>query len=432
MVAHSEGGGGGDGGLTISAALQGQNPRVLALAVGGNGGVAGNGGDVRLNNYGAVQTGSPTANPATQTGSPTDDPTKWNDATGIVASSVGGGGGSGSLTGAVTGTLVGNTSTPLQASVALGGSGGAGGVGGAVNLTNHPLAPVTTYQNQSPALLGYSTGGGGGNAGYELAASGTFGAPGTGESMDVNVAVGRDAGNGSFGGNVTITNQSELTTHGTESDAIHAYSTGGGGGNAGGLLALTATTAKSSVAMNVAVGGKGGKANEGGDVVVNNYDALMTAGQSSDGIRAASTGGSGGNGAGTLSGLLSYGAGYAANVAVGGDGGTGDPGGDVTVFSAAPIETFGDHADGISAESTGGGGGSAEMTSAAGFRTRVSANVGVGGTGGVGDDGGAVKVDNSRQLYHHRRCATRIRRHISAKHRRRRRKFAGGHRRPRL
>ena len=58
LDAESIGGGGGNGSLTISAALAGVNPKQLALAVGGNGGAAGNGGDVTLMNTAAVQTGS--------------------------------------------------------------------------------------------------------------------------------------------------------------------------------------------------------------------------------------------------------------------------------------------------------------------------------------------------------------------------------------
>jgi hypothetical protein len=378
LVAESTGGGGGNANLTISATLQGKNAKELALAVGGNGEVAGNGGDVDLVNTATVQTGSSGIDPAMAQNSP-----------GIVASSGGGSGGSGSLTAAVT-LGSGGSSTPLEAAVAVGGAGLGGGDAGTVTLTNS--GSVTTYADKSPALEGSSIGGGGGDAGYVLAGTGTLGGQ-TGNALGASVAVGQGGGTGGIGGDVTVTNtNATLTTAGMNSDAIQAHSEGGGGGNAAAVLAFTATTVKNEVALNLAVGGKGGKGATGGAVTVENSGALITTGQNSDGIRADSEGGTGGNGAITLSGLA-LNEGYAADISLGGDGGSGDTGGDVTAISHGAIVTTGVKADGISAMSTGGGGGSALQTTAAGL-SGMNVDVGVGGVGGSGDNGGIVKVEN--------------------------------------
>jgi hypothetical protein len=192
---------------------------------------------------------------------------------------------------------------------------------------------------------------------------------------------------------VSVTNtNAELQTFGMNSDAIQAHSEGSGGGSAAAVLAFTATTVKNEVAANIAVGGKGGKGATGGTVTVENSGTLITKGQNSDGIRADSEGGTGGNGAITLSGLA-LNDGYAADVSIGGNGGTGNTGGNVTAISHGAIETSGVAADGISAMSTGGGGGSALQTTAAGF-SGMNVDVGVGGVGGAGDNGGIVNVEN--------------------------------------
>jgi hypothetical protein len=383
VVAESTGGGGGDGSLTISAAIQGSQPHELALSIGGNGALAGNGGAVILKNTASVQTGSASLDPVMAENSP-----------GVVASSAGGGGGEGSWIGSFAGAGGSAEGTPLQGAVAVGGAGGAAGNAGNVTLDNS--GKVTTYANESPALLGSSIGGGGGDAGYVLAGTALIVKSGA-KGGAFTLAVGRAGGGGGRGGIVDLTNGSAtLQTFGMDSDAIHARSEGGGGGDAGAVLAFTATTAEDSFAADVAVGGSGGSGSFAGGVTADNFGTLITAGKNSYGIRAESVGGSGGDGAFTLSADSSskFNEGYAANVAVGGDGGTGNTGGAVTVNSHGSITTTGDQADGISAQSIGGGGGNSRWTMAVPLRTRVELSIEVGREGGPGDNSGIVEVDN--------------------------------------
>ena len=394
LDAESIGGTGGNGSVTISAALAGTNPKQLALAVGGNGGFGGNGGSVDLVNSAAVQTGSLSVDPAIAPnlpGLPPLEPDMKLNSPGIVASSLGGGGGDGSWTGSLAVGATTGSSTSIQAAITVGGRGGAGGNAGNVSLENS--GSVITNANVSPALLGSSIGGGGGDAGYLLAAT----AIGTGENaLDASVAVGQDGGHGGTAGVVNVTNSAALQTFGMNSDAIAARSEGGSGGSAGAVITLNENVAVSgSAALGVAVGGGGGSGSTAGNVTVKNYDVLTTAGENSDGIMAKSVGGSGGDGAYTVSGgVLKNG--FQGAVAVGGGGGKGNSSGNVTVMSTGTITTTGDDAYGIDARSVGGGGGNANMTVAAAFgrKSTVNLKVALGGTGGTGADAGEVYVDN--------------------------------------
>jgi hypothetical protein len=161
----------------------------------------------------------------------------------------------------------------------VGGSGGAAGNAGNVTLNNS--GKVTTYANESPALLGSSIGGGGGDAGYVLAGTGVLDEPDQ-IGLGASVAIGRSGGGGGKGGIVNVTNTSAtLQTSGADSDAIHARSEGGGGGDAGAVLAFTATTLQDGIGVNVAVGGSGGSGSSASDVTVENSGKLITAGKNS-------------------------------------------------------------------------------------------------------------------------------------------------------
>ncbi|HTN83820.1 MAG TPA: hypothetical protein VL242_09050, partial [Sorangium sp.] len=74
-------------------------------------------------------------------------------------------------------------------------------------------------------------------------------------------------------------------------------------------------------------------------------------------------------------------------------GGTGGAGGEVNITNTGTVNTVGDWADGIVAQSIGGGGGVGGTAVADGSQQTVSANVGVGGQGGGGGSGGAVNID---------------------------------------
>jgi PEP-CTERM motif len=150
--------------------------------------------------------------------------------------------------------------------------------------------------------------------------------------------------------------------------------------------------------IGVAIGGGGGEGSSASTVDVENSGVLTTTGQGADGVRAESEGGSGGDGALTISGQAAWKKGYAVSVAVGGNGGTGNVGGNVTATSNASIKTTGDQAYGINAQSIGGGGGNALTTIAASIRTKAALKMSIGGVGGLGGDAGQVQVDNHKNI----------------------------------
>ncbi len=105
-------------------------------------------------------------------------------------------------------------------------------------------------------------------------------------------------------------------------------------------------------------------------------------GDDAHGIFAGSRGGDGGDGQGV--------AGWTGAAAFGGDGGNGGDGTTVFVISKGAIETIGDAAGGIFAESQGGIGGDGGYA-----YTAVYAE---GGDGGIGGSGGPVGINNSGSI----------------------------------
>ncbi|MBJ3775607.1 autotransporter outer membrane beta-barrel domain-containing protein [Acuticoccus mangrovi] len=350
ISAGSVGGGGGDGGAASAFAFGvpiAPNGATLsvAVAIGGKGKGGGDGGTVLVNNANSIITHN-------------------DDAIGIYASSIGGGGGSG---GQATSTSLSATfvSPPfsLSASVAVGGSADDGGAGGTVTTNNY--GDITTYGDQSIAILAHSVGGGGGNGGNAKALASSF-SFGDGSQNSIGVAVGGSGGGGGAGGVVTVTNAGALTTSGAKADAILAQSVGGGGGT-GGIGAAYAIPGISlygskSNAVTVGVGGSGGEASAGDTVTVTNTGAIIVNGNDSRAIVAQSIGGGGGTGGGGQADSNSLG--ITLGVAVGGSGGGGGAGGIVTVDNQADITTLGHGGTGILVQSIGGGGGTGGSSTA--------------------------------------------------------------------
>ncbi|HEY0940311.1 MAG TPA: hypothetical protein VGE08_09465 [Steroidobacter sp.] len=366
VFAQSVGGGGGNG----------AGAGAMFAAIGGDGGAAGDGGEVYVTNSGEIET----LNIAAQ---------------GVFAQSVGGGGGNGAGSGAWF--------------ASLGGDGGAAGDGKTVSVTNSGVIGTAGFASQG--VFAQSVGGGGGNgagAGAFFAAiGGDGGAAGDGGEVFVSnigsltttglysfgihaQSVGGGGGNGAgtgawfaslggkgnAGGNgksVDVQNQGTLATEGDFSFGIFAQSVGGGGGNGGGSIADT-----------VAIGGDGGAGGIGGDVTVSNTSSLTTLGLAARGIHAESVGGGGGTGAGSGARLIS----------LGGDGGAGSAGGAVDVFNAGIVDTTGHFAHALYATSVGGGGGSASQSGGLG----TGFNLTLGGDGGAGANGGTVDVSNDGRL----------------------------------
>ncbi|WP_421566456.1 autotransporter outer membrane beta-barrel domain-containing protein [Ochrobactrum sp. EDr1-4] len=382
---------------------------------GGEGGSGGAGGNIHVTQLGTIET----------------DGLK---AYGLVAQSIGGGGGIGGMS---------SVSSPFVG-IGLGGDGGGGGAGGnvlvdgfsnayrtswdkeaalgdalrlAVPASGPSVAPsITTIGAGSTGLIAMSVGGGGGLGGSATAKA-------AGVVAALTVAVGGKGGGGGNGGNVEVNNESAITTFGIQSAGIIANSVGGGGGIAGDATSYALAVAPPewpAFSLSFAVGGAGGTGGTGGSVTVRNYGNIITTGSSSDGIDALSVGGGGGNGgvAKSAADVVGFFENVTLVAAVGGKGGGGgngytDPAKGVRVENYAAIETSGAFSRGISAMSIGGGGGHGgsgdakassgiswndhlnNLVSALPTAGAMTTNFAIGGAGGEGGHGGRVDVDNS-------------------------------------
>ena len=162
----------------------------------------------------------------------------------------------------------------------------------------------------STGLDAESIGGGGGNGGFSIAATGglTYGS--------IGFAMGGTGGAGSDAGTVTVANTSNIATTGDLSPGIFAHSIGGGGGN-GGFSVAGAVAAGAAVALDISGSGAAGANGNSVDVSsignISTGSQFGTSGSESPGIFAQSVGGGGGNG------------GFAGSVAAGGYGGVSCP-----------------------------------------------------------------------------------------------------------
>ena len=419
VMAQSIGGGGGNGGMAVSGTLAfSESAGATGVSVGGAGGDGNTANAATVDNYGAITT--------------------WGrDSIGILAQSIGGSGGNGGL--AVAAQMTGTSNIGATVGVSVGGGGGTGNSAGMVTITNHQLAAILTNGYGSHAIKAQSIGGGGGNGGLAVTAqlgksSGTEDEES--KTLNVGVAVGGAGGDGGFGNTVTVTNDGGITAKGTAATGIFAQSVGGGGGDGGGgvngigMLTDSANESSRSVVADVTIGGNGGDGNYGGEVDVTNSGNVKTEGDSGHGIQAQSVGGGGGVGgrANTYQVIITKPEeGQTANknnlslaATIGGNGGTGSHGGKVKVDNSGEIETSGDTAHGIYAQSVGGGGGDGGngtvglggilnlkgadsiITSKYGsLKTYKNIQVAVGGSAGSTGDGGVVEVDNSSHVTTH-------------------------------
>jgi hypothetical protein len=408
ILAQSVGGGGGS--------TSGADELVV---VGGDAAGGGAGGAVSVNAGGSVATAGDLA-------------------AAILAQSIGGGGGS---AGDVTGLAPGG-------SLAIGGDGGGGGAGAGVTITGSGLA-VSTAGSNALGIGAESAGGGGGNGGAAYSFSVSVG-------LGAAVAIGGSGGNGGNGGTVAVNlAQTSIVTassvqnatdpatqpYGTvlsplavDSYGIVAQSVGGGGGIGGSSLAkafvqdvpVSESGASVAVSGTYSAGGTGGGGGAGGSVAVNltNGVSVLTYGSGAHALLAESVGGGGGAGGdssatsstfgfkslSTLSNQKNYN--LDVTVSLGGTGGTGGAGGPVSVTlggsdgvadpaaTGAPVQvvTLGDYADGVLAQSVGGGGGNAgfgagSTQNGTSSGTALKLKVTLGATGGTGGAGGAVTVD---------------------------------------
>ncbi len=391
VFAQSVGGGGGNGGGAVSVTAG--FGAAAAVTVGGSGGSGGAGGTVNVAGAGSV---------AVQTGGA--------DSAGLLLQSVGGGGGNGGY--AVSTALA---AGPVAGSIAVGvgGTGGSGGAGGTVsmgaidgsgNLTAAGFSgSVLTEGLRSAGIVLQSIGGGGGNGGFSLAASGTGSLVFSG---NISVSVGGSGGAASAGGTVKAWTASNVTTLGASSTAILAQSVGGGGGNGGGSIAAGLSASGGGAgSIGVGIGGSGGGGGNAGTLVLRvGGDNIETRGQFSSGVVAQAIGGGGGNGGYSVAASATaggIGAG-SVNVGIGGSAAAGGAGGAVDLqidqgaIANSSIKTLAHDSAAVVAQSVGGGGGNGGFSvtggAAGGGLGAGAVTVGLGGGGGAGGTGGSVTV----------------------------------------
>ncbi|MGU3492564.1 hypothetical protein ACLBXM_00855 [Xanthobacteraceae bacterium A53D] len=367
LISGLSGGDAGDGGAggaagSVTVALSGgaisttgQNSvGVLALSADGNGGNggyrsggsgdAGGGGNAGCQNGNACSSDLKVA----VTVSGTSITTAGDNSAGVVAASIGGKGGDG-------GTDDVNTSGSPR-------NGGNGGNSGLAIVAIEQGTTITTGGDKSAAVVAVSIAGQGGVG----TSQSNIGSSNAGNGGDGGLS-GLQTGSAIFGHAVLlgaeVENEGMLITSGENSFGILARSVAGGGG-AGGTAGGIVGTA-----------GAGGNAGTAGAVGVLNgaYGRISTAGLAAHGILAQSIGGNGGNG-----GDLDF-----ANTGNGGNAGSAANGNKVAVINAGLIQTAGQQAAGILAQSIGGGGGDG------GSGTNMAT---IGGTAGSGGDGDTVKV----------------------------------------
>jgi hypothetical protein len=229
-----------------------------------------------------------------------------------------------------------------------GGDGGAGVDGGKVIVNFTGVIPAGN--GSYGGILAQTVGGNGGNGG----SAGFLGGSGG------------NGGAGGFGGNATASFLGgSITVAGKGNVGVSAISEGGNGGSgaSGGFF--------------VSGGGNGNSAGQAGTaaVVTSVGTTISTCGDYGHGIAAYSLGGAGGSGAG----------GFGLFYSGGGSGNTGGNGGTANVIADGTITTTGQYANGILAQSIGGGGSAGS----------VSGAVSLGRSRAGGGGGGTVTVTNS-------------------------------------
>ncbi|OOG21477.1 hypothetical protein B1C78_16055 [Thioalkalivibrio denitrificans] len=352
IFAQSIGGGGGSGGRSAALSLstsdlmpwkemQGDN-WGLDLSVGGSGGDGNTGDTVSVINRGQILTEGALSR-------------------GIVAQSIGGGGGSGAQ--GILGTGVDwlddalGALSPLQmafelkgiiedptellpksASISVGGSGGDSGHADAVRVEN--FGDIATRGFSSHAIFAQSIGGGGGEAQLYARGQGEGAEAAVGIGLLGEIAVGGAGGVAGDGADVDILHAGNIWTQGEAASGIFAQSIGGGGGQAGSITGGFADI--TSIGLGLAFGRDGGSAGDGGAVTVTSAGEIVTSGEAAVAVFAQSIGGGGG--------IIGDVGGMAFAGSVGGYG----SGGAVSVHHDGVILTSGAAAHGIMAQSVGG------------------------------------------------------------------------------
>ncbi|TPE63088.1 autotransporter outer membrane beta-barrel domain-containing protein [Sandaracinobacter neustonicus] len=373
IVIQSVGGGGGAGGAAYSKSTN--LFYGASISLGGSGGNGGNGSTV------GFVTGASSTNEGRII-------TSGADSHGILGQSIGGGGGIGGASTAISKTYSDDDYPSMSLTLAMGGSGGNGGVGGTVRLDNSGL--ILSTGGGSIGVIAQSIGGGGGTGGDASSAST---ATGGAVNISSSFTFGGKAGSGSHGGIASISNNGIIITTGESADAMLVQSIGGGGGNGGGGDGKSSTSGgdnSTSISATITMGGTAGGGGDGQSVTATNLGSIITLGDSAFGVAAQSIGGGGGRGGGAAG---SASGDFTGTATVGGSGGNGGNANGADAVNAestvtvnnkagATIVTFGGDANGIIAQSIGGGGGAAGKAGS-NISTKKSTN-----DGGNGDAAG--------------------------------------------
>ncbi|WP_267356588.1 MULTISPECIES: autotransporter outer membrane beta-barrel domain-containing protein [unclassified Methylobacterium] len=201
--------------------------------------------------------------------------------------------------------------------------------------------------------------------------------------IQASLALGGTGASGGTGGDVNVKNEGTITTFGASAHGILAQSISGGGGQGG----VSFAEATNQTTFTATVGGAGGAGNTGGFVGIINSGTVATQGDAAYGLTAQSIGGGGGTGVGG-SVNSKAGKGLTLNLNVGGNGGTGANGGVVTVENRGTVTTVGIEAHALVAQSIGGGGGS--FAAPAGDDAAAESGTADGKTDGSGSDAKAL------------------------------------------
>nr|WP_244629787.1 autotransporter outer membrane beta-barrel domain-containing protein [Martelella limonii] len=320
--------------------------------------------------------------------------TSGSEAHGIVAQSIGGGGGHGRNKKGLFG--------------AVGGTGGPGGDGGEALVNHEDSRNITVSGDYASGIIVQSVGGGGGVGGQATA-----------WGIGISSATGGAAGGGGDGGTAKVVqfgNGGTIATAGYHGTALLVQSIGGGGGVGGNAKS---TSASAGLGISIAHGGSGGLGGSGGSALAYTNGKVVTTGTDAAALVVQSIGGGGGNGGVASAKALTEGVPFdevgntvslSISVAHGGSGGKGGNGGQASanVHDGSAISTSGDGAAGLLVQSIGGGGGSGGDSTAtavskalpkifsedkndedaAGKAFNVDIDFALGGAGGSGGHGG--------------------------------------------
>ncbi|MEM5371831.1 hypothetical protein V4C53_38230 [Paraburkholderia azotifigens] len=384
-----------DTGIVISTAGT-RSSGIVAQSIGGGGGTGGTAQSTAIgpfayavggNGGGGGNAGTPGTTQVSVTNAGLVS-TTGDHSRGIDAQAIGGGGGSGGSASTLT------ASGQLNVNVTVGGQGTAGGTAGDVNAQNG--GQIMTQGADAFGVVAQSIGGGGGNGGASKSEAFQLVSDSEAPSLTVGVNVGGSGSGGGSGGNVTVGNGFSIMTGGDGAHAIVAQSIGGGGGNGGDSSSLQAAIQGSTFSYNLTIGGTGGAGGGTGMVNVTNDGLIWTMGRQSNGVLAQSIAGGGGSGGvgSTDTSAFKSGDSSTFQFAIGGLGANGADANQVTVTNNSGVLTTGDASDAILAQSIGGGGGNGGGAIAQGTGGKVNVEIAVGGSGGSGGTGGTINVTN--------------------------------------